>query len=490
MLNQILGEKNSVKRMILHFSLGFILVMMAFGAMILFQSHIAIRQYDEIVQNIVSVEESKELVRQIKLSAKKYVEARNERDYTYLQADREELDRQLDVIEELSREQDSLLAIQDIRQLLEKTDSQVLQVRGGEGKYDYLARLEDRYDNMMYLLDRVQNLEANHAAEVYPQLSRDMASLTKVAGVILLLMLLAALAFSVNFHARIYVPIIQLVRGVREISKGNFQDPDIKISSTDEFDYLATAVNGMKRDLSHLIETREAKINAERLLKETQFLALQSQVNPHFLFNVLAAATASALMEGADKTLDIVESISYMLRYSLQSMKTNVSLRDEIKMVQTYLFLQNQRFGDRITFSVEFDEAIPDMPVPGMTVQPIVENAVIYGCERMESGGWLRVACRLDAGGDDAVVTVENNGGVLTEAQIQAFRSGESVPHSGRSTGIGMCNVRDRLRYFYDRQGLMDCAVVDGTVNVVTLRYPMDGSGGHEQREIPRLDRG
>ena len=471
MLNQILGEKNSVKRMILHFSLGFILVMMAFGAMILFQSHIAIRQYDEIVQNIVSVEESKELVRQIKLSAKKYVEARNARDYTYLQADREELDRQLDVIEELSREQDSLLAIQDIRQLLEKTDSQVLQVRGGEGKYDYLARLEDRYDNMMYLLDRVQNLEANHAAEVYPQLSRDMASLTKVAGVI-------------------YVPIIQLVRGVREISKGNFQDPDIKISSTDEFDYLATAVNGMKRDLSHLIETREAKINAERLLKETQFLALQSQVNPHFLFNVLAAATASALVEGADKTLDIVESISYMLRYSLQSTKTSVSLRDEIKMVQTYLFLQNQRFGDRITFSVEFDEEMPDVPIPGMTVQPIVENAVVHGCEKLGSGGWLKVTCRLDAEGPWAVVTVENNGGVLTDAQLQAFYAGESIPHSGKTTGIGLVNVRDRMRYFYDRQGLMDCAVEDGAVTVVTLRYPAEGGDSHEQREIPGPDRG
>ena len=262
MVKQILGEKNSVKRMIMRFSLVFILVTLVFGAMILFQSHIAIRQYDEILQNIVSIEESKELVRQIKLSARKYVEARNERDYIRLQTDRETLDRQLEIIEALSREQDSLLAIRDTRQLLEKTDRQVLQVRGGEGKYDYLARLEDRYDNMLYLLDRVQNLEANHAAEVYPQLSRDMASLTKVAGVILLLMLLAALAFSMDFHAQIYVPIIQLVKGVREISKGNFQDPDIELTSTDEFDYLATAVNGMKRDLSNLIETREAKINA------------------------------------------------------------------------------------------------------------------------------------------------------------------------------------------------------------------------------------
>ncbi|WP_294856857.1 histidine kinase [uncultured Oscillibacter sp.] len=475
MLNRILGEKNSVKRMIMSFSLCLILITMVFGGMILFQSYMADRQYDEMLQNIVSIDRSKGLTGQLKLSAKKYAEARNERDYARFRTEWTELDQKLDVVEDISREPASLLAVRSIRQLLVETDTQVLRIRSGLSGNGTFAQVDERCNNVLYLLDRVQNLEVNHAAAVYPQLNRDFKLLTRLAGVILVLMLLAAITFSMDLHARIYAPIRQLVVGVGEISKGNFQDPDIEIAASDEFDYLATAVNGMKRDLSRLITTREEKMNAERLLKETQFLALQSQVNPHFLFNVLGTATAMALVEGADKTLGIVESISYMLRYSLQSMKTDVTLRDELKMVQTYLFLQNQRFGDRISFFVEMDDTIPDVPVPGMTVQPIVENAVIHGCENMESGGWLKVACKLDTEENCAVVTVENNGGVILQTQIQAFYSGQSVPHGRKTTGIGLGNVRDRLRHFYDREGLMDCAVTNEKINVVTLRYPMGG---------------
>lgn len=475
MLNRILGQKNSVKRVIMTFSLCFILVTMLFGGMILIQSHMAVRKYDEIIQNIVSIEESKSLLGQMKLSARKYAEAHNDRDYAYVQESRTALKSHLDVIRKISRDSSSQAAMENIDVLLANADRQMMYMRNGEGTERTLPQVETQYDNILYLLNRVQNLEVTSAAEVYPQLSASMNALTRVAAVTLVLMLLASIAFSADFHKRVYDPIRQLVRGVDAVSKGDFQSPDIEIGSSDEMEYLASAVNEMKRELSHLIAAREEKLKAERLLKETQFLALQSQVNPHFLFNTLGMATAVALLEGADKTLGIIESIAYMLRYSLQAMKTDVTLRDEMRMVETYLFLQNQRFGDRITFCMEVDENLPDVPVPGMTVQPIVENAMIHGCEKLDSGGWIKVGCHLDPEGKEAVVTVENNGGVLSEKQIQAFYEGGQVPHAGKTTGIGLVNVRERMQFFYDRSGLMDCRRADGNTNVVILRYPMDG---------------
>lgn len=474
MYSQIFGEKNSVKRAMMNFCVFLVLIALVFGSMVVVQSHIAAEQYDELLQNIVSIESSKKLLEQVQLSVKKYAQARSEQDYAEFEKNRDALEDRLQVIRDISRDPSSSMAVDRAQHLLVKADAQVLRIRSGEGEYDELVLADEWYNNVLYLLNRVQNLEVNCAADIYPQLSQNMKTLTKLAGAVLVLMLLAAAAFSADFHARIYAPIRQLVTGVGEISKGNFQAPDIEVSTGDEFHYLATAVNGMKRDLSHMITTREEKLNAERLLKEAQFLALQSQVNPHFLFNVLGAATAMALQEGADKTLDIVESISYMLRYSLQAAKTNVSLRDEIKMVQTYLFLQNQRFGDRIAFSVEVQEPLPEVSVPGMTVQPIVENAVVHGCEKLRSGGWLKVRCGVDAQARCAVVTVENNGGVLSPEQISAFRAGVSIPHSEKTTGIGLLNVRDRMQFFYDREDLMDCETVDGRSSIVTLRYPMD----------------
>lgn len=474
MLNRILGEKNSIKRTIMSFSLCFVFVTMVLGSMIVLQTYTATKQYDAMLQNIVSLEDCKSFLGQIQLSSKKYAETRNEWDLTLFRTNREALEERLNTVEAVSSDPSSLVAVQRIRALLSQMNELEMKVRSGETDYGDLAPIDVYYENTLYLLNRVQNLEISYAADAYPQMRQTMMSMTKVALVILALMLVETILLFTDLSAKIYEPIRRLVSGVGEISRGNFTQPDIQIEGTNELDYLATAINGMKKDLSQLFTTVQEKLNAERLLKEAQFLALQSQVNPHFLFNTLGMAIQAALVEGADKTVDIMESISYMLRYSLRSMKTNVSLRDEMHMVQTYLFLQGKRFGDRIVFQVDADDAVLDVMIPGMTVQPLVENAMIHGCEKMESGGWLRVRCAPDAAHEYVIVTVENNGGVISEAQRQAFSNGESIPHSGKSTGIGLANVRDRMQYFYDRKGLVDCAVVDGTINMITLRYPMD----------------
>ena len=473
-LRSVFGEKNSVKRTITMFSLVFIVITIFSNATGLLQSRVASRQYDEMLQGVMAVNESKSVVQQIKISAKTYAETRNVLDYTEFWKLREELKKELAIIEENSGDISSIAALQRIEQILEKSDAQIKDSYERDIKFLNVAQMEDDYTNVIYLLDRVQNLEVTYASTIYPKLTRAQNILTTAILVILVLMVLMMVEFSAGLHRQIYVPITRLVRNVREISKGNFAEPDIQLDSHNELNYLASAVNGMKKDLSLLIAAREEKMNTERLLKETQFMALQSQVNPHFLFNVLGSATAMALKESADKTLDILESISYMLRYSLQSMKTDVTLRDEMRMVQNYLFLQKQRFGDRMSFTVEFDEEIPNTPIPGMTVQPLVENAVIHGCEKIAEGGWLKVTCSMDQGKGNAVVTVQNNGAVISEKQLQAFRDGGNIPHSKKTTGIGLGNVRDRMRHFYDRAGLMDCEVLHETINVVILRYPVD----------------
>lgn len=473
MINQILGARNSVKRFIMAFALCAILVMIAFGAICFFQLTATTRYYDSMLQSFVSIEEGQKLISQFKSSAEKYAEARKELDYAQIQSSREKLGDIVDGLEDVVSDPSSLLALKSVREILEKLDGQISQLRSWE--YDGLFQISERCDNIRYLLDRVQSLEVDSAAAVYPQMNRNITFLTRMTGAILILLLLESVLYCTGLHEQIYVPIRRLVGGVEEISKGNFQCPDIEIAKNDEFDYLAAAVNSMKRDLSSLIETREEKLNAERLLKEAQFLALQSQVNPHFLFNALGATAATALEEDAEKTMSIVESITHMLRYSLQSMKTNVTLRDEMNMVRNYIFLQNQRFGDRIAFTMELEDGILDVPIPGMTVQPIVENGVIHGCEKLASGGKLKVTCQADTAGEYAVVTVENNGGVISDMQLECFYSGQSLPNSGKSTGIGLVNVRDRMRYYYDRKDLMDCETIGGEVNVVTLRYPLHG---------------
>ena len=292
MLIRILGEKNSVKRFIMTFSLSVMLLMSIFGA-ISFLQIVTTRHYDDMLQNIVSIEAGQRLTDELKHSAEKYAEARKWPDYVQAQTARESLNGILDRIEAVSMDRSSLLAVRSIRELLENMDAQLAKLRSWE--YDGLFQLSERCDNARYLLTRIQMLEANYASAAYPRMNRYMVHLTRTAAVILFLLLLEAVLFCMGLHEQIYEPIQRLVSGVQEISKGNFQGPDIKVAKSKEFDYLAEEVNRMKRDLSSLMETREEKLNAERLLQEAQFLALQSQVNPHFLFNVLGATAATAL---------------------------------------------------------------------------------------------------------------------------------------------------------------------------------------------------
>lgn len=474
MINRIRGEKNSIKRTIIHYGLCFILVALSISAMVLFHYNIAVQQYDKILQNVVLVDGSKDLVEQMKRSTQKFADTREWRDYEQIQAGQKTLRENLDLLSGICKNPTSQLAIQSIFSLLELSDDQLNCLALGDRECAETAGLLEHDEQILYLLNRVQNLEVTRAAEVYPQLSQHMTALTRVSVIMLILIFLTTIASFFSLCAQIYTPLRHLVDNVREISKGNFDEPDIEVTGHDELNYVASAVNEMKKDLSHLISAREEKLEMEKRLKEAQFHALQTQVNPHFLFNVLSVATAKALTEGADETLDVVESISYMLRYSLQSMKADVTLRDEMKMVQVYLFLQHQRFGNRQKFTIEVDDTVLDVRVPGMTVQPIVENAIIHGCDLMEEGGWVEVRCKADDHRQYAVVSVENNGGVLSAAQMQAFHEGRDIPHGGKTSGIGLGNVRDRMRGFYDCPDLMDCAVTERNTTVVTMRYPMD----------------
>lgn len=473
-IKDVLGEKNSIKRTIIVFSLIFILVTIFSNFIMVFQFHVASRQYEHMLQSVMSADESQRKIHQLKSFVKDYAETRNPHNYLLYQEKRRELDEELAIINEKAGDPSSIYALQSIYSLLEKTDETMDMVYRGKISFLNVSHMDENYDNILYMLSRVQNLEIAYAEEVYPHLDETLNLLAIVVIVILSLMVLMMVEFSARLHIHMYLPISRLVKNVREISKGNFNEPDIQIESYDELNYLSVAVNGMKKDLSLVIAAREEKINTERLLKETQFMALQSQVNPHFLFNVLGSATAMALKESADMTLDILESISYMLRYSLQSMKTNVSLRDEMRMVENYLFLQKQRFGDRIVFSMEIDDKALNTTIPGMTVQPLVENAMIHGCEKVAEGGWLKVICKLVPEEACVMVVIQNNGDIFSDEQLHAFRTGQNIPHGKTTTGIGLGNVRDRMHYYYNRTNLVECEVLDGSINIVRLRYPID----------------
>ncbi len=259
-------------------------------------------------------------------------------------------------------------------------------------------------------------------------------------------------------------PIEKLADQAIKISNGELEMNDIEVEGNDEIAYLTMAFNQMIHDIKKLIKEIKDKAALKALLKETELKALQSQVNPHFLFNILSVITESALIEGADKTLSMVEKISGMLRYSLTSFHKEVKLEDELEMVKRYVYLQSQRFGDRIKFEIDLPENIPLIYMTCMTIQPIVENAIIHGLERKVEGGTIKISLKEEE--KNIIIQIQDDGiGIEKEVLDKLFNENNQKNHTGHTTGIGIKNVYERLKIYFEQENLL---LIDSEINVGT----------------------
>lgn len=220
-----------------------------------------------------------------------------------------------------------------------------------------------------------------------------------------------------------------------------------------------------------LIEEIKAHTDLEEALKFMELKALQSQVNPHFLFNTLSTIAGLSIFESAAKTTELVQSLSRLLRYSLRSIGQMVALSEELAYVNDYLAIQKARFGDRIAVETDISPAIGTAQVPVLTLQPIVENAIIHGLEA-KMDGLLRLVAREEA--ERVVILVIDNGVGIEPArlaEIQELRAGMS----GRShtTGLGFANVHKRLQHFFGTSYGLQLDSVPGQGTKVTIALPL-----------------
>ncbi|KNZ41367.1 sensor histidine kinase [Acetobacterium bakii] len=198
-----------------------------------------------------------------------------------------------------------------------------------------------------------------------------------------------------------------------------------------------------------LMEEVKLRSEVEASLKEADLKALQAQINPHFLFNVLNTIGRLALLEGADKTQEMIYAFSDMMRYTLKKEKNNiVTLKEEMEHVQNYLSIQKMRLGNRLNYSVNIDELAEDILCPFMTVQPFVENAIIHAIEPNAKGGDISISAHLFK--DMAILRIVDNGKGIAKDKIQKILDG-TYEADGRekNTGIGINNANKRLMYYY-----------------------------------------
>ncbi len=277
-----------------------------------------------------------------------------------------------------------------------------------------------------------------------------------------------------------------LINAAKNVSKGNLKE--IRADKTDiiEINILYDAFDKMIRSLKGYINSLkenaelEAKIKDdevkllkyENALKLSQLRVLQSQINPHFLFNTLNCINQTAIREKAYKTEGLIASASGILRYSLSRMERNATLEDEINVVRQYIFIQKARYDDRLAFSLDINCDIKDVVVPGMTLQPFVENAFIHGIEPKEDGGYINIKIYKES--NECKVIIEDNGNGIEENTLRNIKEGGGArEHTGHTTGLGIKSVVDRLELLYGERDMFNISSKEGQGTKIYLRIPI-----------------
>lgn len=216
----------------------------------------------------------------------------------------------------------------------------------------------------------------------------------------------------------------------------------------------------------------------DKLKVEAELHALQNQINPHFLYNTLEVIRSLALSHGANDVSEMAESLALQFRYCINSPGEMVFLQQELDHIHNYMLIQHYRFGDRFQYRQEIDESDDRLfrcRMPVLTLQPLVENALLHGIAPRVEGGTITL--RVFASSSRLHIVVEDNGVGISEDELRRIRTALQMGKSAekrpgkRSVGIGIMNVNSRIRlYFGDRYGVDITSTIDvGTSVFVTL---------------------
>lgn len=317
-----------------------------------------------------------------------------------------------------------------------------------------------RTKSYFYFMKRVGDGQLSVVKAIPLETITQSARATITAG-ILTGSLFAAVSIPLSILAslRISWPIVSLAKTMKMAQIHDFEMKAVQ--SRDEIGLLERGYNSMMQRIKELVEV-EYQRDIE--LKNAQLMALQTQINPHFLNNTLHLIGGMALSKNVPEIYQLTRVVGDLLRYSISTEGNTVSLEDELKHMRNYMFIQEHRFTGRCTLMVSVDETVLDSKLPKFSLQPIVENAFEHGLQRKE-GSW-EVEIRVKRIGNRIGFMVKDNGVGLAKERLGQVRAelqgGLSVkanctgPDGPRKRkGIGLKNVDARLKLqFGDKYGV------------------------------------
>jgi two-component system, sensor histidine kinase YesM len=305
----------------------------------------------------------------------------------------------------------------------------------------------------------------------YGQLTENARQLTLINSFVLTLFLVIVIAGTVYISIRFTAPIKKLIRYITRIQAGQM-NADIELTRTDELGILANRFHTLMQDLNQMV-MREYRL--ELANKSNQLMALQAQINPHFLNNALQSIGTLALQHEAPKIYALISSLAKMMHYSMNTSDSVVPLRKELDHIKSYLALQKQRFEHQFDIIFDIEESTKTLSIPKMILQPLVENYFKHGFKPSEGTGLLciRTTNIVEESGIMLVITVEDNGVGMTEERMREVRSRLNAPSITNEACIGLSNVLTRIQLYFTDDASLELEHAEPHGLKILIKIPM-----------------
>ncbi len=303
----------------------------------------------------------------------------------------------------------------------------------------------------------------------YNQIFERVLFIKKLVVIVFVAIFAAVILWGIRFSRSLTRPIEDLIGRMKLAEKGNFAEANLIEGDNvpvamDEIGLLQRTFRLMVERINTLIHENYAN---QLLIKETEFKALQAQINPHFLYNTLESINWIAKMNKQTQISQMVEALGLLLRNSVSIKEPIVSLAEEIEIVQSYLTIQKFRFEERLAFSLEIPERYGNLPIPKLTLQPLLENAIQYALE--PSIGVCTITIRSYETENSLNLTVEDDGPGMPADTLARLRSG-TLQTNGK--GIGLLNIDERIKISFGDGYGVQVESRPGYGTRVTVRIP------------------
>lgn len=259
--------------------------------------------------------------------------------------------------------------------------------------------------------------------------------------IIAFLLAIIVVGFGSYFSRRLSLPMKKLEKGMQEIEKlaeipipqKSYYEVEV---FTKNYNFMIEKIKGLMADLS----------KNQELLKQSEMDLLISQMNPHFLYNTLDTIVWMAELGHKEKVISLTKSLATFFRLSLNNGQDMITLGEELEHVQQYLYIQKERYGDKLTYTIEADDEVKNYFIPKILLQPIVENSIYHGIKKLSGNGHIHI--HVETQGDDIIMSVTDNG-------VGFDQKRQNDIQKGMLGGFGLNNVQQRIKLYYgDDYGL------------------------------------